>query len=51
MTQVFIRLNNVVLIAIDFENISNIQRDLSQNLNGEVGLAILDASDVDYIVD
>ena len=40
---------NVVFIAIDFENISNIQRDLSQNLDGEVGLAILDARDLDSI--
>ena len=40
---------NVVFIAIDFENISNIQRDLSQNLDSEVGLAILDARDLDSI--
>ena len=40
---------NIVLIAIDFENISNIQRDLSQNLDSEVGLAILDARDLDSI--
>ena len=36
---------NVVFIAIDFENIDNIQRDLSQNLDSEVGLVVLDTRD------
>jgi hypothetical protein len=36
---------DVVLIAINFENVANIQRDLSQNLDSEVGLAVLDTRD------
>jgi hypothetical protein len=36
---------NVMFIAIDFENIANIQEDLSQNVNSEVGVAVLDAED------
>lgn len=40
---------NIVFIAIDFENIANIQRDLSQNLDSEVGLAILDTRDFDSV--
>ncbi len=36
---------NVVFIAIDFENIANIQKDLSQNLDSEVGIAVLDTGD------
>jgi hypothetical protein len=34
-----------VFIAIDFENIPNIQKDLSQNLESEVGVAVLDTED------
>jgi hypothetical protein len=40
---------NFVFVAIDFENIANIQRDLSQNLDSEVGLAILDTRDFDSV--
>src|SRR4051794_36783875 len=36
---------NVVFIAIDFENIANIRRDSSHNLDSQVGLAVLDTKD------
>lgn len=34
--------DDVVLIAIDFENLRNIRKDSSQNLNCQAGVAILD---------
>ena len=34
--------DDVVFIAIDFENLRNIRQDSSQNLNAQVGVAILD---------
>ena len=37
---------DAVLIAIDFENITSIKDDLSLNSCGEVGLAILDTTDL-----
>jgi len=40
---------NIVFIAIDFENIANIKKDLSQNLDSEVGLAILDVREFDSV--
>jgi hypothetical protein len=33
-------LEDVVLIAIDFENIENLKEDVSTNLDSQVGLAI-----------
>jgi len=37
---------NAVLIAIDFENIANIKKDLSQKLDSEIGLAVLDTREI-----
>ncbi|PQE32075.1 polynucleotidyl transferase protein [Rutstroemia sp. NJR-2017a WRK4] len=37
---------SVVFIAIDFENIPNVQKDLSQNFESEVGVAVLDTEDL-----
>ena len=41
--------SNIVFVGIDFENLANIKTDLSQNLDSEVRLAILDTKDLDSV--
>jgi hypothetical protein len=36
-------LRDVIFVAIDFENLGNITQDSAQNLDSQVGIAILDA--------
>ncbi len=38
--------DEIVFVAIDFENLRNLQQDLSQNQNSQVGIAILDTRDL-----
>ena len=41
--------SNIVFVGIEFENFANIKTDLSQNLDSEVRLAILDTKDLDSV--
>jgi hypothetical protein len=36
------KLRDVIFVAIDFENLGNIKQDSAQNLDSQVGIAILD---------
>ncbi len=38
--------DDIVFVAIDFENLRNLQQDLSQNQDSQVGIAILDTRDL-----
>ena len=38
--------DEIVFVAIDFEHLSNLQQDLSRNLNSQVGISILDTRDL-----
>ena len=38
--------DDIVFVSIDFEYLSNFKQDLSQNLNSQVGISILDTSDL-----
>lgn len=38
--------DEIVFVAIDFEHLSNLQQDLNQNLNSQVGISILDTKDL-----
>jgi CRISPR/Cas system endoribonuclease Cas6 (RAMP superfamily) len=43
------RLSDVILIAIDFENINNIKSGFSQTNNCEVGLANFDTKEINQL--